>query len=25
LRLGYFRTAYPPQLLHQNRYRVFKL
>ena len=24
LRLGYFRTAYPPQLLHQNRYRVLK-
>lgn len=25
LRLGYFRIAYPPQLLHQNRYIVCRL
>ncbi len=24
-RFGYFRTAWPPQLWHQNRYKVFRL
>lgn len=24
-RLGYFSTEWPPQLLHQNRYKVRKL